>query len=124
MSVTPVGSAVRDDAGLAVEFGPACLVFELIAEQTQERDHPLLPCLGGGRGVGSECFKPALEDAPVVLGVGPGTGDLVVDSGRALQTEICRPLARGVFKPVEDIWGDDRYLDVNARIVHRAFTGF
>ena len=117
-SVAPIGAAVGDGVDLAVEFDAARLVFELIAEQTQERNHPLLPCLSGGRGVGSECCKPALEDTPVVLGIGPGAGDLVLDSCGALQTEIYRPLARGVFKPVEDVRGEGSAFDTNARVVH------
>ena len=123
-NVAPVRDTVGDGVGLAVEFDPARLVFELIAEQTQERDHPLLPCLGGGRGVRPECFEPALEDAPVVLGVGPGAGNLVLDPGGTLQADICRPLARGVLKPVEDVRGEDGAFDANARVVHREFTGF
>ena len=122
--VATVGDAVRDGIGLAIEFDTTRLVFELVAEQTQERDHPLLTGLGGSWGVGSECFEPALEDAPVVLDVGPGAGDLVLDPGGALQAEICRPLTGGVFKPVEDVRGEDSAFDANARVVHREFTRF
>ncbi|NLE42101.1 MAG: hypothetical protein GX615_09765, partial [Lentisphaerae bacterium] len=95
-----VDGAVGDGVGLAVEFGAFGLVFELVAEEAEEGDDPLLAGFGGqSRHMGNRqiatvpipCFPIpylpiaylpalhfALEDAPVVLGVGPGAGDLVL----------------------------------------------
>ena len=51
-------------------------------------------------------------------GVSPGASDLILDLGSALHTEICRPLAGSVFKPVEDVRGEDGAFDADARVVH------
>ena len=74
-----VGGAVRDDVELAVELCRAGLVFDLVAEEGEQRDDPLLAGFGGGGGIRLEGFELALEDAPVILRVGPGAGDFVFD---------------------------------------------
>jgi hypothetical protein len=46
--VAAVGDAVGDGVGLAVELDALGLVFELVAEQAQQRRDPLLAGFGGG----------------------------------------------------------------------------
>ena len=130
-----VDGAVGDGVGLAVEFGAFGLVFELVAEEAEEGDDPLLAGFGGqSRHMGNRqiatvpipCFPIpylpiaylpalhfALEDAPVVLGVGPGAGDLVLDLGGGVEAEVGGFLPGGVLDAVEDVGGEDRAFDAD-----------
>jgi hypothetical protein len=63
-----------------------------------------------------------LEDAPVVLRIGPGAGDLVLDLGGAFQAEVGRALARQIVQPVEDVGRQDRAFDADAGVDH-AYRG-
>ena len=80
-SVAAIGGTVGDGVGLAVEFDTLGLEFELVAEQAKQRRDPVVAGFGGGRGLWPERFELALKDAPVVLRIGPGTGDFVLDLG-------------------------------------------
>ena len=88
-----IDGAVRDRVVLAVELDALGLVFELVAEQTEQRHDPLLAGFGGGRGIRLQAIQLALEDAPVVLRIGPGTGDFVLDLGAGVEIEVGRALA-------------------------------
>jgi hypothetical protein len=68
-------------------------------------DDPLLACLGGGRGIGFGGLNLALKDSPIVLGVGPGPNDFILNPNAAIKTEIGRTLPRGVFEPIQDVRG-------------------
>jgi len=61
-----------------------------------------------------------LEDAPVVLGVGPGAGDLVLDLEVGRQAEVGGTLPRHVrlVEPLEQLAGEDLAFDAYGGKVH------
>lgn len=81
------GIAVGDAVGFSLDglgFGEG----ELIAEQAEQRDKPLVAGLGGA---GGSLFEPGdfhLIGSPVGAGGGPGIGDLILDLGGRIEAEI------------------------------------
>jgi hypothetical protein len=55
------------------------LEVDLVAEEGEQGDNPLLARFGCGRRIRLERFELALENAPVILRVGPGADDFVFD---------------------------------------------
>jgi len=70
---------MRDGVNLAIQFQAARLVFELVTEQAEQRDDPLLAGLGSGRRILFDGFELALKNPPIILGIGPGPDDLVLN---------------------------------------------
>ena len=118
--VAAIGDTVGNGVSLAIEFNALGLIFELIAEQAKQRSDPLLSSFGGGRGIWPERFQLALEDAPVVLRVRPGTGDFVFYLGASVEAEISRTLAGGIVKMVENVRREDGTFDADAGVNHAA----
>jgi len=123
--VAAIGDAVGDGVGLAVELDATGLVFELVAEQAKQGGDPEVAGLGGERGQGSPIrysrlatrYLP-LEDAPVVLRIGPGAGDLVLDLAATIQPEVGGALAGGVVQTFQDVRREDGTFDADVRVVH------
>ncbi len=116
--VAAIDDAMGNGVDFAIEFDTARLVFELIAQQTQQRDDPLIAGFAGGNRISFQGFKSTLENAPVILSVGPGTGNLVLDLDIRGKPEIGRALADSVFEPVEDVGREDGAFDADAGVVH------
>ena len=118
-----VGRAVRDRVDLAVQLGALLLVLEVVAQQREERHDPEIARLGCGGGFGPQLRELALKDAPVVLGIGPAAGDLILDLRARAEAEVGGALTRQFFEAVDQIGREDRALDAHARIVHWATSG-
>lgn len=102
--IAAIDGAVRYRVVLAIEFDALGLVFELVAEQAEQRHNPLLASFSGRRRFRFQTIEFSVEDAPVVLRIGPGTGNLVLDLRAGIETEIGRALTGGLFQPLEDVW--------------------
>ena len=113
-----VGDAMGDGVALAVEFDAARLILQVVAEQTEQRQHPLLACLGCRRGVSLERVEPPLKNAPVILRVRPRPRDLILDLDRAVESKIGRALARRLLYPVQQVRREDSAFDADGGIVH------
>jgi hypothetical protein len=92
--VAAIDGAVRDRVVFAVELDALGLVFELVAEQAEQRHDPLLAGFGSRRGIRLQAVELALEDAPVILRVGPGAGNFVLDLGAGVEIEVGWALTR------------------------------
>ena len=114
---------MADGVDPSIELGAAWLVLDVVAEQTHQGDHPQIAGLGSGVTVFLHRLQLTLEDAPVVLGVGPGAGDLVLDLGTGVEGEVGRPLTRKILDLPEDIGREDGAFDADARIVHAEPSG-
>ena len=121
--VRPVGGAVADDVDASIELGTTGLVLDVVAEQPHQRDYPEVAGLGGGVTAFFHRFQPALEHAPVVLGVGPGAGDVVLDLSAGVEGEVSRPLTGELLGSPEDVGREDRAFDADARVHHTDPSG-
>ena len=81
----------------------------------------MLGSFSGGSGIRSQRFKLALEDTPVVLGIGPSTRDLVLDPGVTVEAKIRRLLARGIIELFEDVRGENGPFYADAGVIHLRF---
>ena len=109
--------AVRDGVGMAVGLGGLGLVRQVVvAEQTEERDHPLVAGDAGCWVGWVEAFEAALEGAPMVLGAGPDSGDFVGEVCAWLEAEVGRLLALGVAAGdlVEEVGGEEAAFELEA----------
>lgn len=59
----------------------------------------------------------------MVLGVGPGAGDLVLDLGAGVEGEIGRSLTGKFLDLPEDVGREDGAFDADARVVHAEASG-
>ena len=121
--VRSVCRAVADGVDPSIELGAAGLVLDVVAKETQQRNHPEVAGLGGGVAAFLHRLQLALEDAPVVLGVGPGAGDLVLDLDAGVEGEVGRPLTGKLLDLPEDIRREDGAFDADARVVHAEPSG-
>lgn len=81
------GIAVGDAVGFPLEnFGLG--EVELVAEHAEQRDEPLVAGFGGASGSLLEPGDFHLIGGPVGAGGGPGIGDLILDLGRGVETEV------------------------------------
>ena len=122
-SVRSVCRTVADGVSPPIELGAAGLVFDVVAKETQQRNHPEVAGLGGGVVAFLHRLQLALEDAPVVLGIGPGAGDLVLDPGAGVEAEVGRPLTGKFLDLAEDVRRENGAFDADARVVHAAPSG-
>jgi hypothetical protein len=83
----------------------------------------LLAGFGRGGGIRFEGFEFALEDAPVILRVGPGADDFVFDFDGGIETEVGGLLAGEVLDTAEDVGRENRAFDANAGVSHAATSG-
>ena len=114
---------MADGVDPPIELRAAGLVFDVVAKETEERNHPKVAGLGGGVVAFFHRLQLALEDAPVVLGVGPGAGDLVLDLGAGVQGEVGRPLTGKFLDLTEDVRREYGAFDADARVVHAEPSG-
>ncbi|MCL6649686.1 MAG: hypothetical protein K6U89_15295 [Chloroflexi bacterium] len=79
--------------GEAIHLVGARVVAKLVAQETQERDHPGI-ARDGSRRVGvRQALQPALEHLPLGAGIREDTGDLVGQASRAFKPEVLRLLS-------------------------------
>ena len=114
---------MADGVDPSFEFGAARLVLDVVAKEAKQGNHPEVAGLRGGVVAFFHRLQLSLEDAPVVLGVGPGAGDLVLDLGAGVEGEIGRPLTGKFLDLPENIWREDGALNADARIVHAELSG-
>ncbi len=117
-SAAAMGGAVGDGVGLAVEFDALGLEFDLVAEEAKQGDDPEVAGFGGSRSLWSQGVELALKDAPVILGVGPGTGNFILDLAAAVQAEIGRTLAVSVFEAAKDVRRENGAFNADAGVGH------
>ena len=121
--VCSVCRAVADGVYPPIEFGASRLVLDVVAKQTKERNHPKVAGLGSGVVAFFHRLQLALKDAPVVLGVGPGARNLVLDLGAGVETEVGRPLTGKFLDLTEDVRRENGTFDADARVVHAEPSG-
>lgn len=114
-----VGRMVADGIRFAVD-GPGLCKLGLIAEETEQRNHPEIAGFGGAVALAGDFFPAAIKDAPQVLGVGPGAGDSVFDLDSGIETKIPGELAGDValLDPVQDVGGKNGAFDADGGVFH------
>jgi hypothetical protein len=116
--VGPIGGLMGDWVCLSVLDRTPGLILELIAEQTQKRDDPLLTGFGGCRNAGLQDLYFSLKNSPIVLRIGPGPGDLILDLNGAVESEIRGSLADCVLQPLQDVRGKDGAFYADTGVDH------
>ena len=110
---------VADGIRFAVD-GPGLCKLDFIAEETQQGNHPEIAGFGGAVALAGDFFSAALKDAPQVLSIGPGAGDLVLDLDSGIKTKILGELAGDValLDPVQDVGGKNGAFDADGGVFH------
>ena len=121
--VCPIRRAVADGIYLSIDLGTARLVLNVVAKQSQQRYHPEVTSLSSGVAVFLHRVQLALKNAPVVLGIGPGASDLILDLGAGIKVEVRRLLTGEFLSPVENIRREDGAFDTDTGVVHADASG-
>ena len=113
------GIAVGDAVGLPL-YGFGLGEVELITEQAEERDEPLVAGLSGAGGSFLEPGDFHLIGGPVGAGGGPGIGDLILDLGGGIQAEVLGRLVRTLtpLDSIEDVGGKDGAFEADGGVEH------
>jgi hypothetical protein len=114
---------VGNGISLSAYLDRTMLVFSLVAKESEKRDDPEIARFSCGRGIGSESIDLALEDAPVILRVGPCTDNFILHFRGGIETEVQGTLTVDVLQSVKNVWREDGAFYANAWEVHCAPSG-
>ncbi len=111
--------AVGDAVGFSLEslgFGEV----ELVAEQAEQGNEPLVAGLGGAGGSFLEPADLHLIGGPVGSGGSPGIGDLILDLSAGIEAEVLGGLMRAIptLDGIEDVGGKDGAFEADGGVEH------
>jgi hypothetical protein len=114
-----IGRTVAGGIGFAVNGFNLCKLG-VIAEETQQGNHPEIAGFGGAVALAGDFFPAALKDAPQILGIGPGAGDLIFHLDSGIKTKILGELTGDIalLDPVQDVGGKNGAFDADGGVFH------
>ena len=91
---------------------------ELVAEEAEERDEPLVAGLGGAGRPLAQAADLGLVGCPISAGGSPGIRDLVLDLGGGIEAEILGGLVRllTTLNGIENVSGEDGAFESDGRV--------